>query len=126
MRNPTSFSDLYAKWRIASTGGDAEFEDGFPEAGYYKTRLTRGGPYVPVEIVCVQVTDDEFCELIEPERFEARLPRGETRNPEKIWSYLTAITISEFDALTEMHSTDARMAATNVAVDLSRAPVRLK
>lgn len=126
MRTPTRYSDLYEKWRIASEGGDAEFEDGMPQAGYYKTRLSRGGPFVPVEIICVQITDDETGELLEPERYQALLPNGEKRDPEPIWTFLTPIKISEFHALNDLYKADPRMAATNVAVDLSKAPVRLK
>lgn len=127
MRTPTPHVQLYAYWHAATTGATlpAVYDDE-PQAGYYKTRMRRNGPFVPVEVVCVQTVDDETGELTEPERFEARMPGGEVKSLDRLWTYLKPITVADFDALTALRSGDLRMAATEATVDLSKAPVRLK
>lgn len=114
MRQPTS--DPYAWWRRAlAEPRTTRFEDE-PQAGFYRRRVVRNGPFLPVEIRLRQVLDAETGDLAEPEVYEAE-ELGGRRDPYRIWTSCRPISREEFEALTERHHTVDAMAATHVAVD---------
>lgn len=121
IRRPTSLVQAYDWHRRALRGEDVDMFDGLPEAGWYKMQRVKGGPYVPVEIRIVSEIDPQTLELTEPERFIA-IAEGETFNPAGVWTYLRPISKAEHDALVERHRTDLDMAATRIALDLTKTP----
>lgn len=121
IRQPTSFSQAYAWHRRAIAGLPVDRHDGLPEAGFYRMRKVKGGPFVPVRIWIEAEMDPVTGDLIAPERFRAEV-EGLPADPEGIWTYLHPISRDEFDALIEMHRSNDAMAATMVAMDLSQTP----
>ena len=124
MNKPTPHEELYRFWRHATSGQPFAKEDGVPQPGYYRTRMRKGGPWVPVEIKCRQVIDATG-ELEEPEAMYAECIAGQI-NLDHHWQFLIPITVRDFDALVELHKSDPRMAATHAPLDLSEEPMRLK
>jgi hypothetical protein len=82
LRQPTSDADAYAWWSNALKGDVGQITTE-PRCGYFKTKLVRGGPWVPVRIFLVQVLDQDGL-LIEDERYEARV-NGKRRDAEDAW-----------------------------------------
>lgn len=118
IRQPTPREAQYDFWRRTVAGERVpRFEDE-PQPGYYKRRMVRNGPFVPVEIWLEQSIDPETGELTDDERLRA-ICNGEPRNPTAIWSYCRAISVEEYDALTGAHANIPDMAATHVALNLS-------
>lgn len=98
IRQPTPMSVLFA-WHRAAVSGDAPpIHEGEPHCGWYRTRMVRGGPWVPVEIRVEREIDQETGELAGPERLIA-IVDGMRRNPESLWTYLTPISRKDFDDL---------------------------
>ena len=123
MRKPTSDDDLYRWWRSA-VDGRSETHGDEPQCGFYALRERRGGPFVPVQVVC-DCEIDEAGELASDERLAALFPDGRRVSPERIWLSLHPITRERFDALLHLRERDERMLATRAPVDLSDKPVRL-
>lgn len=122
IRQPSSAAQLYA-WHRAVVAGEAPLvSDGLPEAGWFKTKLVKGGPFVPVEIRVEREVDPETGELLAPERLIC-ICDGQRRNAESLWLYLTAISRDEFRALKDLRADIPAMAATMVAVDLTESPI---
>ncbi|GLS88054.1 hypothetical protein GCM10010873_30280 [Cypionkella aquatica] len=96
--------------------------DALPEAGFYKTKLVRGGPWAAVEIKIERDVDLETGELTAPERLFA-ICDGERRNAARLWTYLTPISREEHRALLQRREFIPAMAATRATIDLSEAPV---
>lgn len=111
MRQPTPMSILFAWHRAAIAGEAPPMHEGLPEAGWYRTRMVKGGPFVPVEIRVEREIDLETGELAAPERLIATVD-GMRRNPEAIWTYLTPITREEHAALIQRRKVAPQMAAT--------------
>ncbi len=123
IRQPSSVSALYAWWNAALRDPSTPRHEGVPEAGFYKTRLVRGGPWVPVRLYVEREIDPETGELLGPERIVAEC-EGERSNAAKLWLHLTPISRAEFDELTERPKSIPAMAATRAAVDLTLSPMR--
>lgn len=122
MRQPTSRSDLYRHyWRALEGDPTLEVHDGEPHCGWYKTKLVTGGPWVPVEIRMLQVTDDNG-ELTEPERMVCTVA-GERRNAASMWTFLEPIPRAEHDALMTRKDQIPAMAATKAPMKLSKMPM---
>lgn len=122
IRQPSTAAQLYA-WHRAAISGDAPpVHDGIPECGWFRTRLTRGGPFVPVEIVVEREIDMETGELMGPERFVA-ICEGRRRPAETMWGSLTPISRTEFVALKNLSAEIPAMAATMAAIDLTATPM---
>lgn len=119
IRQPTSRERQYDFWRRTVAGERVPWDEDEPKPGYYKRRMVRGGPFVPVEIWLEQQTCPETGELVADERLRA-ICGGEMRDPASLWIYCRAITLEEYDALTGAHGTIPDMAATHVAVDLGQ------
>lgn len=130
MRMPSLAAQLYAWHRMAMTGGDAIRHDGLPEAGWYRTRLVRGGPWAPVEIIVERTIDDETGELTEPERLVALVgipgmgAVGQTRrDPASLWLHLNPISKADYLALLNTPPQIAAMQAVNAKLDLTETPI---
>ncbi|MCB5411815.1 hypothetical protein [Pseudogemmobacter faecipullorum] len=123
IRRPSTSAQLYAWHRSALINPDLPRQDGLPECGWYKTRLIRGGPWVPVEISIQREIDPETGELTGPERMACEVD-GVRREPASIWSHLTPITRAEFLALTERREAIPAMAATMARLDLTERAIR--
>lgn len=122
IRQPTPQTAAYAWWSESISGRRLPRSDGDPQAGYYKRRAVKDGPWIPVEIRLRQVVDEETGELTEPEEYEA-VELGYLRDPIFIWLSCRPIPREEFDALTERHETMRVMTATHAAIDLSETPI---
>lgn len=119
IRQPTA--DPYAWWRRALRDPSTPRHEEEPQAGFYRRRAVRGGPWLPVEIWLRQVTD-EFGALTEPEVFEAE-ELGQRRNPERLWLSCRPVSEDEYHALIARHRTVAQMAATHAPIDLALVPI---
>lgn len=101
IREPSSFRKAYAWHRAALADPDHPRSDGYPEAGWYQTKMVKGGPWVPVLIRIVSVTDDETGELTEPEHLVCEVD-GIAKSPrtmERLWTHLRPISKAEYDSL---------------------------
>lgn len=123
MRTPSTFHDLYAWHRAHMMGDNPPRYENEPHCGWYRTRLVKGGPWVPVEIRCQRVIDPETGELACDERLIA-IMEGKVRDPLKVWTYLTPISRHEFAALQEARKTNSKMQATMARIDLTEGAVR--
>lgn len=123
MRRPTPTAELYRWWRIALTNPNLPRHDGIPEAGWYRTRLTKGGPWVPVCIWCERDIDADTGELTAPERLLCEVD-GQRRDPSRYWLFLDPITVADFEALKERQTAIPAMAATMVRLDLTERAMR--
>lgn len=123
IRRPSTFSDLYAWHRAALRDPDITRHDGFPECGWFKLRMVRGGPWVPARIWCEQVTDPVTGDLIEPERLRAEVD-GLDRDPLAIWTYVTPVSKAEFDAITDRLLRIPGLIDTMTPIDLTREAMR--
>ena len=125
---PTPILELYAYWHqgLKSTDG-LKPHPGDPQAGYYRRKLVKGGPWVPVAIWVVQETDEDGL-LVDDERTVC-LVDGKPADAEETWSYCCMNPIEE-DAYkhrikygewaTEWHPT-APEANPRRAIDLNKA-----
>ncbi|OJH45162.1 hypothetical protein [Paracoccus sp. SM22M-07] len=119
IRQPTPEAVALDFWRRTVAGERvARFEDE-PQPGFYKRRMVRGGPFVPVEIWIEQDIDPETGELTAPEELRA-ICNAQPCNPVTVWPYCRAISAADYDALTGTRETIPDMAATHVALDLGR------
>jgi hypothetical protein len=116
MRRPTK--DPLAWWSEALLDSRTPRHDAEPQAGFYKRRMVRNGPFMPVEVRLTSVVDDAG-DLSEPEITIAE-QLGQKLNPYSIWTHLRPISRGEYDALVEQHRTMDMMAATHAPVDLSQ------
>jgi len=119
IRTPTPLARQYAWWRAAIAGRDVPRHDGLPEAGWYKYRAVKQGPFIPVSIWLEQEICQVTGELMADEvmRCEAF---GQSRNPETIWTYLRPIPRAEYDALVDLHRSMDLMASTHAAIDVTQ------
>lgn len=124
MRQPTPNSVLYDFW-MRSLNGEDPARTHEPQCGVYKTRLVRGGPWVPVAISMEQIVD-EAGELCQPERLTASVGTKPHKDIDRLWLGCRPITTEEYDEMMRAHLGDMRMAATRAAVDLISKPVRVK
>jgi hypothetical protein len=72
-----------------------------PQCGWFKTRLCRGGPFVPARIWLWQAIDQETGELVADEVLQCEV-NGAYGDPETQWTWLAGdpITEAEFDFMT--------------------------
>lgn len=121
IRQPTPGATLYAWHARALSDPATPRHEGDPQCGWFRVRLVKGGPYVPVEIRVEREIDDAG-ELAGPERLIA-LVDGERRNPGPIWTHLTPISRAEFLSLRERKALIPAMAATHAKIDLTEGPM---
>jgi len=122
IRQPTPASQLYRHWNAAVAGEAPAIHDGWPECGFYKTRLVRGGPWAAVEIKIQRDVCIDTGELTGPERLIA-ICDGDRRNAERLWINLTPISREEFRAIQQRRESIPAMAATRAKIDLTEEPV---
>jgi len=97
MRMPTPLHESLAWWRLALAGSpDARLNDDEPRCGFYKRKLVRGGPQVPVRIWLEQPVDPETGELIGDEVMRCEVD-GKPANAHDQWTWVAAFPISEDD-----------------------------
>lgn len=122
IRQPTPEAEAYRWWRQALVDASTPRHDGEPQPGFYKRRMVKGGPWVPVEIRLEQEIDPETGELVADEYLAAE-QLGWSQDPVRIWTHLRPIPRDEYDDLLERHRAEDRMAATHVAFDVSETPI---
>lgn len=122
MRRPSTDDQLYAWHRAALSGEDPPINDGLPECGWFKTKLVKGGAWVPVRIWVEPVTDENG-ELTEPEILKCSVG-SEMKDPARIWTYLTPITKEDYDALVYRITTTPQMMDGSQRVDLTQEAMR--
>lgn len=124
IRQPTDLDDAYSWWRRSVSGERVPRIEDEPHPGYFKRRMVRRGPFVPVAIWLDQEIDPETGELTAPEELRA-IANGRPADPLHVWLYARPISLAEYDAMTELRDEIPEMAATHVAVDLGEiAPLR--
>jgi len=123
IRQPSTKARLYAWHRAAVAGENPPRHEGLPECGWYRTRLVKGGPWVPVRIWCEQEVDPQTGELTAPEVLRCEVD-GMLRDPARAWTFLRPITRAEFEALSARREAIPAMAATMVRLDLTERAIR--
>ena len=123
IRRPSSVAQLYAWWRGALADPDAARHDGLPECGYYKRRLVRGGPWVPVRIFVERDIDPATGELTAPERLVADV-NGRREEPARHWTHLIPITREEYGALLYRQALIPALADVASPLDLTKEPLQ--
>lgn len=90
------------KWWSAALAGDAPAITGDPQAGFYKRRLVKGGPWVPVHIWIERELDDAG-DMLSDERIMCSVD-GRIVPVDDHWTYACAKPIpeTEFDYLTRL------------------------
>lgn len=124
IRQPSDPEAIYSWWRRSVAGERVPRIEDEPQCGFYKRRMVRGGPFVPVAIWMEQEIDPETGELTAPEELRA-IENGRPVDPLRAWLYARPISVAEYEALTGVRDHHEFMAATHVAVDLGEiAPIR--
>ncbi len=122
IRQPSSATQLFAWWRRAVINPDQPREPGIPEAGYYKRRMVRGGPWVAARVWCERDICPRTGELIAPERMRCEVD-GQYADPVQQWTYLTPISREEYDAILQRRLNIAGMMTPHEPLDLTRRPI---
>jgi len=118
MRTPTTQEQLRAHHAASLAGERPGVDEDTPECGWYRMRMIKGGPWVPVEVRCLQ--DIEDGELTEPEVMVAIVgSERETKHWRAAWPRCSNKPITE-DAYHELvYSKDETFRATHAPVDLT-------
>lgn len=123
IRQPSTMTQLYGWHRAAMNGENPPRHDGIPHCGWFKRRLVKSGPWVPVRIFVDRDIDLASGELTRDEILRIEVEGVEAGDPAEHWTYLTPITREEFNHLTDYRLRDsARMLDTRRPIDLSAAP----
>lgn len=122
IRTPSAPSVLLRWWRAALTNPDLARNDGLPECGFYKRRMVKGGPWIPVRIYIERDTDPVTGELTAPERFMCDV-NGELRNAADQWTHLQPITREEYEALLQRRYAVPEMLDPKTPIDITRRPL---
>lgn len=125
IRQPTPFAQLYAWHRAALAGHRPPIHDGDPQCGWFKTRLVKGGPFVPASISITRDIDPETGELASPERLICEV-NGQPRDPVSAWSSIckSPITRAEYRALQDLQKRYPQMAGTHARLDIAPETIR--
>lgn len=121
IRQPSPMMRLLKWHRDALRDPRLPRHEGIPEAGWYKMRRVKNGPWIPVLIWCEQVIDPETGELTEPERMRADV-WGEPADAAEIWTRCRPITKAEYDELVRMRLANQDRLYCDRPVDLGAAP----
>ncbi|MEC7965473.1 MAG: hypothetical protein VX201_19550 [Pseudomonadota bacterium] len=123
IRQPSSMSQLYAWYRAAVAGNAPALHDGIPHCGWFKRKLVKGGPWVPVRIFIDRDIDLVTGELTRDEVLRIEIEGIEAGDPAEHWTYLTPISRAEFKHLTDYRLRNgSRMLDSRRAIDLSQVP----
>lgn len=118
IRQPTDLDAAYSWWRRSVSGERVPRIEDEPMPGYFKRRMVRGGPWVPVAIWLEQEIDPDTGELTAPEELRA-IANGQPTDPLRVWLYARPISLAEYDAMTGLRDEIPEMAATHAAVNLA-------
>lgn len=102
MRKPTPRIEQY-RWHTAALAGLAPpIHSDDPQCGWYRTKLTRGGVWVPAQIWLHQKVDKLTGQLEDDERFCCVI-HGQHKDPFEQWHWLAPEPIDqdEYDYLTK-------------------------
>ncbi len=101
MRKPTSYSVSHA-WYIQVMEGKNPPITHEPQCGWFKRKLVKGGPWVPVSIFLISPTDEDG-NLDGPEEMRCYV-NGKAADPGEQWTYVAdrPITLQEFDYLVDL------------------------
>ena len=123
MRTPTPAATLYA-WHRAALAGRSPTVTDDPQCGWFRTRLVRGGPWVPVVIWCDRELDERGS-LASDERLRCRVGDAE-RDPAAVWLSVCKRPISrnQYQALRAMPAKVQEMTATHAPIRLSAGAIR--
>ncbi|MFE3839199.1 hypothetical protein [Pseudogemmobacter sonorensis] len=97
-------------------------EPSFPQCGYYKRRLVRGGPWVAARIWCEREVCPETGELAAPERMRCEVD-GQISDAVDNWTHLTPISRDEYEAILHRRLNIAGMMTPQTPLDLTRRPI---
>ncbi|MBO9430581.1 hypothetical protein [Sulfitobacter sp. R18_1] len=122
MRQPSTFSELYRWHNAAMAGKNPPVHDGEPQCGYFKRRMIKGGPWVPVRIFVEREIDPETGELASDEVLCIEVEGIRKDDPADQWTYLKPISRAEFNHLTDYRLRDTRMMDPYRPIDLSEQP----
>lgn len=123
MRQPSPMARLYAWHRAALAGHAPPIHEGLPECGWFKARMVKGGPWVPVKIYVQRDIDPETGELTSPEVLRCEVG-SEERDPARMWTYLTPISRADFEALAFLITNTPQMFDPRQKVDLTNGAMR--
>jgi hypothetical protein len=101
MRKPTPYAVSHA-WYIQVMEGKNPPITHEPQCGWFKRKLIKGGPWVPVAIYLISPTDEDG-NLDGPEEMRCYV-NGKAADPEDQWTYVAdkPITLQEFDYLVDL------------------------
>ena len=123
IRQPSPAARLYAWHKAALAGHAPAIHDGLPECGWFKRRLVKGGPWVPVRIFVRREIDPDTGELTGPETLVADVD-GKLSDPVRHWTYLIPISRAEYTSLLFRQSTVPGMADAETPLDLTKEPIQ--
>lgn len=122
IRQPSPMSRLFEWHRAALRGESPPRHEGDPQAGWFKRRMVKGGPWVPVRIYVDRDIDPVTGELTRDEVLRIEVEGIDKGDPADQWTYLTPISRAEFDHLMDYRLRDSRMADAMTPIDLSQTP----
>lgn len=98
MRQPSTDETALAWWRAALEGQAPSVYDDEPQAGFYRLRLVKGGPWVPVRVWWESVVDPDTGELVEDEVLRCTVNRKDA-DPQRSWLWASPITVEAYEAM---------------------------
>lgn len=123
IRRPTPISRLYAWHAEALRNADLPRHPDLAECGWFKRRMIKGGPWVPVQIVVEREIDPATGDLTGPETLVA-LIEGRREDPLRHWTHLTPISKAEFQSLQYRQSLIPEMSEPTKPIDLTKEPLQ--
>lgn len=122
IRKPTP-AGVALKWYFdAISGKPVSTHDGIAQCGWFKRRMIKNGPWVPVRIYLDRDIDPLTGELTRDEVMRIEVEGIERENPAEHWTYLTPISKAEFDHLMDFRLRDPRMLDARAPINLAEAP----
>ena len=119
IRRPTPDAVAYDFWRRSVAGERVPRVEDDPQPGFYKRRIVKGGPFVPVEIYIERETDTDTGDLTADERLAA-IQNTKPVDPGKVWTYCRPISREEYDALIGARDSIMEMHFEQDRIDLGR------
>ena len=124
IRQPTPEIVQYA-WHDATLAGRLmPVYENEPECGWFRMRMVKGGPWVPVRIWLDQNIDPDTGELTDDEIMRCEVG-AERRSPAATWTRCAGKPITEDDYYALMgRKDDETMRATHAPIDLTERAIR--
>lgn len=122
MRKPSTEAELLA-WHTAFLAGECPaYHETIVQCGWYKTKETKGGPWVPAKIYISRQTCKETGELLCDERYRLDI-NGIEFDPLERWTWLRPISKKEYDDIIQRQRDIPAMQQTTRKIDLAEEPV---